>query len=211
MKVSEIFFSIQGEGVLMGTPTIFIRFSGCNLDCAWCDTDYAKNDADAKEMSINEILDEIERYDSPFISITGGEPMIQEGIINLINALLEESYHITIETNGSIPLDSIPTSEEIMISMDMKCPSSGMTKPEMYDNLSFLSPRDQLKFVIADRVDYLFAKKVLRENDVNCPAIMTPVGGMDLKPLAEWVIQDCLMVRVMPQLHKLIWGNAKGV
>ena len=162
-------------------------------------------------MTVNEILDKIEHFNTPFVSLTGGEPLLQEDINTLITSLLEESYHITLETNGSLALNELPVSEEIMISMDMKCPSSGMTRSEMYDNLSFLSPQDQLKFVIADRVDYLFAKKVLRENDVNCPVVMTPVGGLDLKPLAEWVLQDCLLVRVMPQMHKLIWGDARGV
>lgn len=209
MKVAEIFLSLQGEGVLMGTPTVFVRFVGCNLDCAWCDTNYAKSGG--VEMTVNEILDKIEHFNTPFVSLTGGEPLLQEDINTLINSLLEESYHITLETNGSLALNELPVSEEIMISMDMKCPSSGMTRSEMYDNLSFLSPQDQLKFVIADRVDYLFAKKVLRENDVNCPVVMTPVGGLDLKPLAEWVLQDCLLVRVMPQMHKLIWGDAQGV
>ncbi|WP_400207962.1 7-carboxy-7-deazaguanine synthase QueE [Candidatus Methanomassiliicoccus intestinalis] len=209
MKVAEIFLSLQGEGVLMGTPTVFVRFVGCNLDCAWCDTNYAKSGG--VEMTVNEILDKIEHFNTPFVSLTGGEPLLQEDINTLITSLLEESYHITLETNGSLALNELPVSEEIMISMDMKCPSSGMTRSEMYDNLSFLSPQDQLKFVIADRVDYLFAKKVLRENDVNCPVVMTPVGGLDLKPLAEWVLQDCLLVRVMPQMHKLIWGDARGV
>ena len=209
MKVAEIFLSLQGEGVLMGTPTVFVRFVGCNLDCAWCDTNYAKSGG--VEMTVNEILDKIEHFNTPFVSLTGGEPLLQEDINTLITSLLEESYHITLETNGSLALNELPVSEEIMISMDMKCPSSGMTRSEMYDNLSFLSPQDQLKFVIADRVDYLFAKKVLRENDVNCPVVMTPVGGLDLKPLAEWVLQDCLLVRVMPQMHKLISGDARGV
>ena len=209
MKVAEIFLSLQGEGVLMGTPTVFVRFVGCNLDCTWCDTNYAKSGG--VEMTVNEILDKIEHFNTPFVSLTGGESLLQEDINALITSLLEESYHITLETNGSLALNELPVSEEIMISMDMKCPSSGMTRSEMYDNLSFLSPQDQLKFVIADRVDYLFAKKVLRENDVNCPVVMTPVGGLDLKPLVEWVLQDCLLVRVMPQMHKLIWGDVRGV
>jgi len=125
--------------------------------------------------------------------------------------LLDDGYHITIETNGSLPLDSLPSSEEIMISMDIKCPSSGMSGHNLYENLSFLSLRDQLKFVIADRIDYLFAKKVLSEHDVNAPVILTPAGGTDLLPLAEWVLEDKLWVRVLPQLHKIIWGGRRGV
>ena len=116
-----------------------------------------------------------------------------------MNTLIDNEYHVTVETNGSLPLEEIPNSEEIMISMDIKCPSSGMADRNLLDNLEFLSPRDQVKFVIADRVDYLFARKVLREHEVNAPVIFTPVGGTTLKPLAEWVLADKLLVRVMNQ------------
>lgn len=209
MKVVEIFFSLQGEGVLMGTPTTFVRFAGCNLDCAWCDTRYAREGGE--EMSIEQILTKVEASGTPFVCLTGGEPMLQDDIYRLIQALLDDSYHITIETNGSMPLQRLPNSDEILISMDVKCPSSGMSDKMDPENLEFLSPRDQLKFIIADRVDYLYAKKVMRESEINAPIIMTPVGGTDLKQLAEWVLRDKLMVRVMPQLHKLIWGEKRGV
>jgi len=209
MMVSEIFFSLQGEGVLMGTPTTFVRFVGCNLDCSWCDTKYAREGG--KEMSANEIFDRVEEIGSPFVSLTGGEPLVQEDIYQLLDALLENGYQVTVETNGSLPLERMPNSEELMISMDVKCPSSGMSDKLHPDNLEFLGPRDQLKFIIADRVDYLYAKKVLREHEVNCPIIMTPVGGQDLKPLAEWVLADKMWVRVLPQLHKIIWGDKRGV
>jgi 7-carboxy-7-deazaguanine synthase len=209
MKVSEIFFSLQGEGVLMGTPTTFVRFVGCNLDCTWCDTKYAREGGD--ERTIDQIFDQIESFETPFVCLTGGEPLIQDEIYKLIDTLLENSYHVTIETNGSIPLDRIPNSEDVLISMDVKCPSSGMSDKIVYDNLEFLSPRDQLKFIIADRVDYLFALKVMREHEINAPIIMTPVGGTDLKELTEWVLRDKIFVRVLPQLHKLIWGEKRGV
>lgn len=209
MKVSEIFFSLQGEGVLMGTPTTFIRFTGCNLDCSWCDTKYAREGGE--EMSRDEIIRKVEHLGSPFVCLTGGEPLIQEDIYKLIESLLEDSHHVTIETNGSVPLERLPNSEDILISMDVKCPSSGMSDKILKENIEFLAPRDQLKFVIADRVDYLFAKKVIRENEINCPVIMTPVGGTDLKELAGWVLGDKLWVRVLPQLHKIIWGDQRGV
>lgn len=209
MKVIEIFFSLQGEGVLMGTPTTFVRFEGCNLDCTWCDTRYAREGG--MEMSVDQILDKVESMGMPFVCLTGGEPMVQEDIYKLIDALLENNFHVTIETNGSVPLQKLPNSDDILISMDIKCPSSGMSDKMCYDNLEFLSPRDQLKFIISDRVDYLFAKKVLRENEVNAPIIMTPVGGTNMKELADWVLRDKIFVRVMPQLHKLIWGDKRGV
>ena len=209
MKVIETFVSLQGEGVLMGTPTTFVRFEGCNLDCKWCDTKYAREGG--KEMSANEVLDEVERFGVPFVCLTGGEPMLQDDILVLVEDLLDSEHHVSIETNGSLPLDTLPNSEDLLISMDVKCPSSGMSDSLYRDNLEFLGPRDQLKFIIADRVDYLFAKKVLRENEINCPIIMTPVGGTELKDLASWVLNDRLWVRVLPQLHKLIWGEKRGV
>lgn len=209
MRISEIFFSIQGEGVLIGMPTTFVRTVGCNLDCSWCDTRYAREGG--KDMTAEEISAAVDRLGAPFVSLTGGEPLIQKDIYQLIDMLLDDGYHITIETNGSLPLDRLPSSEEIMISMDLKCPSSGMSSHNLYENLGFLSLRDQLKFVIADRIDYLFAKKVLSEHDVNAPVIMTPAGGTDLLPLAGWVLEDRLWVRVLPQLHKIIWGERRGV
>ncbi len=209
MRISEIFFSLQGEGVMIGTPTTFVRTVGCNLDCSWCDTRYAREGG--KEMTAEEVSAAVDRYGAPFVSLTGGEPLLQSDVYRLLDMLLEDGYHITIETNGSQPLDRLPTSEEMMISMDVKCPSSGMSDRNRYENLDFLSLRDQLKFVIADRVDYLFAQKVLREHDVNCPVVMTPAGGVDMLPLAEWVLADKLWVRVLPQLHKIIWGDRRGV
>ena len=209
MRIIEIFYSLQGEGVLMGTPTTFVRTDGCNLDCTRCDTKYARQGGE--EMSVDEVFEQVERKGVPFVSLTGGEPLLQEDIYRLIMALIDNEYHVTVETNGSLPLESIPASEEIMISLDVKCPSSGMADRCLADNLEFLSPRDQVKFVIADRVDYLFARKVLRDHDINAPAIFTPVGGTALKELAELVLADRLMVRVMPQLHKIIWGERRGV
>lgn len=209
MKVIEIFYSLQGEGTLMGVPTTFVRFAGCNLDCDWCDTKYAK--AGGEDMTMEQIIERVEEIGAPFVALTGGEPLVQEGVNRLVEALLEDSYHVTVETNGAVALESLPSSEELMISMDVKCPSSGMSHRIMYDNLAFLSARDQLKFIIADRVDYLFAQKILREHEVNCPVVMTPVGGTGLKELAKWVLDDGLWVRVLPQLHKIIWGDMRGV
>lgn len=209
MRIIEIFTSLQGEGVLMGTPTTFVRFEGCNLDCNWCDTRYARSGG--REVTVGQLIDEIENEDVPFLCLTGGEPMLQEDIVELINDLLDSEHHVTIETNGTIPLEILPDSEDLLISMDVKCPSSGMSDRVHRDNMTFLGPRDQLKFIIADRVDYLFAKKVLRENEINCPIIMTPVGGTELKELADWILEDRLWVRILPQLHKLIWGEERGV
>ena len=125
-------------------------------------------------MSVDMIFSAVERFCCPFVCLTGGEPLIHEDVYRLMSTLLENDYHVTVETNGSIPLERIPVSEEILISMDMKTPSSGMSGRMVMENLEFLSPRDQLKMVIADRVDYMFARKTLRENEINCPVIFTP-------------------------------------
>ncbi len=209
MKTLRVFFSLQGEGVLIGTPTVFVRTIGCGLDCKWCDTGYAKEGGE--ERSIDSILETVESYGAPFVALTGGEPLEQGSIYELIGCLLDSDHHITVETNGSISLSKIPVSDDVMISMDVKCPSSGMSDRMDLSNLQFLSPKDQLKFVVSDRVDYLYAMKILRENDIDCPIIMTPVGGLALEPLAGWVLNDRLWVRVLPQLHKIIWGEKKGV
>ncbi len=209
MKVKELFRSLQGEGVLIGTPTVFVRTVGCNLDCDWCDTEYAKEGGE--EMSVEQIVEEVEEFDARFVCLTGGEPLLQKDAIKLINKLVEKCYHVTVETNGSMPLEDIPCTENVLISMDIKCPSSGMEDKMMFSNIELLSPADQLKFIVADKKDLLYAEKTIREYGPKCNIIFTPVGGLELKPVAEFVLKKNLNARVLPQLHKLIWGDAQGV
>lgn len=209
MRICEIFYSLQGEGTLIGVPTTFIRTTGCNLDCRWCDTVFAREEGE--EMSVPEIIREVDAKESPMVCVTGGEPLLQKGIYRLLESLLSRSYHVTLETNGSLPLDEVPCNEMLMISMDLKCPSSGMWDQMLMENIEVLSPYDQLKFVIAGDEDMDHVREVLGTYDVNCPVIVTPVGGMDLRPLAEWALDNRLQVRVLPQLHKIIWGERRGV
>ncbi|UCE73855.1 MAG: radical SAM protein [Methanomassiliicoccales archaeon] len=209
MKINEIFYSIQGEGELIGVPTIFIRTSGCNLRCSWCDTKYAYEEG--HEMSLEEILKKTKEYPSTHICITGGEPLLQKDIIGLVQKLSQNRYQVSIETNGSKSIEELPCLESLMISMDIKCPSSGMQKEMDFSNLDLLSLNDQLKFVIGDRKDYEYAKKIIAEHKPLCSLIMMPVSGTDLQKLADWVLEDGLKVRVLPQLHKLIWSEKKGV
>ena len=206
LRVYSIFKSIQGEGLLMGIPTVFIRLAGCPLKCSWCDTAEART-APGKSMSIEQILAEVEKTRLSYVCLTGGEPLAQEGSITLINKLTEKDYFVQLETSGAIPLEEVPCSENVMISMDIKCPSSGEQDKMDLSNLELISQFDQLKFVIADENDYLYAKKIMSENVINAAIIMTPVGGTDLEWLAKRAIRDKLKVRVMPQLHKLIWGD----
>lgn len=209
MKINEIFHSIQGEGLTMGIPTTFVRLAGCNLRCQWCDTKYAYDEGE--EMGIDEILARVEELGCDQVCVTGGEPLHQEGHVRLIEKLLESGHLVTLETNGSFSLEELPVSDHFMISMDLKCPSSKMDDQMRLENLELLSPNDQLKFVICDEEDYEHAKNILAQNESHCNVIMQPVDGRDLKQLAKLVVRDNLAVRVLPQLHKLIWGDKRGV
>jgi 7-carboxy-7-deazaguanine synthase len=209
MKINEIFYSLQGEGILIGVPTTFIRTTGCNLRCSWCDTKYAYEEG--KEMSIEEIVAKVKDFPAIYISITGGEPLIQKDTINLIQRLNDAGYEICLETNGSKSIEELPCLDSLMISLDIKCPSSGMHEEMEFSNLELLSPNDQLKFIIDDENDYKYAKNIIAKYGPICSIIMMPVGGKELKNLAEWVLKDRLKVRVLPQLHKLIWSGKRGV
>lgn len=209
MKVIEIFRSLQGEGVLIGTPTVFVRFQGCNLRCEWCDTGYAREGG--QEMSVEQILEKVEEFKTQFVCLTGGEPLLQRDSLKLMNKLLEKLYHVTLETNGSIDLEDVPCAENMLISMDIKCPSSGMHEKMMFSNIELLSPADQLKFIVADKEDLKYAENILRQYEVKSTVVFTPVGGLDLEPVANFVLSRKLNARVLPQLHKLIWGDENGV
>lgn len=202
-----MFRSIQGEGKLIGVPTYFIRSVGCNLDCAWCDTKYAFDGG--TEMSVDEIVDSAR--DEKYVCLTGGEPMIQKEFPELLDRLLAAGKHVTIETNGSVSLRGLPDTDNILVSMDLKCPSSKMTGKMDWSNLALLKPKDQLKFVLADESDYDFAVEVVKKYAPDTEVIFSPVGGLEVRPIAERVVESGLNVRVLLQLHKIIWGNKKGV
>lgn len=208
MRVCEIFLSIQGEGLTMGMPTTFVRLAGCNLRCRWCDTRYAEDEWE--EMPVDAILARVEELGCGNVCVTGGEPMCQPETLKLLSRLVDGGRRVVLETNGSKSLEVVDCSEMLTISMDVKCPGSGEAESTDLANIELLSPADQLKFVIADRADYQYAKSVLEEWPPACPVIMTPVGGTDLKELIKWVLRDKLDVRVLPQLHKLVWGNERG-
>lgn len=208
MEICEIFKSVQGEGILIGAPMTFVRTAGCNLNCAWCDTEYAKGQGTG--YTVPQLMEEVRRRKIGQVCITGGEPLLQKDLVRFIEALIQESYVIQLETNGSIPLDEMPCSEGLLVSMDLKTPSSGMEDRMSMENLELLSPFDQLKMVVADGKDRMFVKEVLDNHDLKCPVVLTPVGGTDLAPLADWVVDQGLEVRVLPQLHKLIWGEERG-
>jgi len=209
LKVNEIFLSVQGEGLYMGRPTVFIRLTGCNLRCKWCDTKYAFEDGD--KMTVEEVLAKVEEYGIKEVCITGGEPLLQDEVIGLMFRLIDGGYHIVLETNGSINIEEVPAEDEVSIAMDIKCPSSGMADRMLFSNIELLGPGDFLKFVVADEKDYDYAMDILDTYQPECEAVFTPVGGADLKWLAERLIEDRARdIRILPQLHKIIWGNERG-
>ena len=173
-----------------------------------CDTVYAKDPADGEDMEISEIIKKVKKYPAKYVCITGGEPLLQKNIKVLINKLLKLGCNVSLETNGSVTLKDLP--EKLFVSMDIKCPSSKMEKRMDFRNIKLLKKTDQLKFVIEDKRDYGYAKSIIKKYNPRCNIVLTPVGGVDVKKLATNVLSDGLNVRVLPQLHKLIWGNRRG-
>ena len=210
MEVSEVFLSLQGEGLDIGLSTVFVRTARCNLECAWCDTKYSWEPGE--ERSVQSLVEEVEAYGVPRVCISGGEPFLQAEEVAELSAELEaRGMEVVIETNGSIDLDAVPRGERVSFSMDLKCPSSGMQDRNLFTNVPKLRQGDLLKFVIAHQEDYIFAKRMLERCPPNCAVVFQPVGGLDLRDLAERVLEDRLDVRVLLQLHRFIWGDQRGV
>jgi len=208
MRICEIFRSIQGEGLTMGLPTTFVRTVGCNLRCSWCDTQYSMEGGE--EMSLDEIMEAV--GDARTVCVTGGEPLLQPEMPELIGRLLDAGKRVVVETNGATDISLVPDSPMVMISMDVKCPSSGMTDRMLESNMRIIGAKDQLKYVIADDADYEFAVAHLRSHSPEASVIFTPVGGTErLEWLVARVLEDGIEARVLPQLHKIIWGDRKGV
>jgi len=209
MKINEIFYSLQGEGALVGLPTVFIRTTGCNLRCSYCDTTYAYEEG--TDLSLKQILRIIESYHCPSVCITGGEPLLQKDLMALLTTLQRKRYTICIETNGSRSVKQFCGKKNVMISLDIKCPSSGMHQKMNLHNIKLLSNTDQLKFIIKRKEDYDYAKHVITSYKPACMVFLQPVWGTDPQKLAAWILHDKLPVRLGLQLHKLLWGEKKGV
>ena len=210
LKVNEIFYSIQGESSYAGLPTIFIRLTGCPMRCGYCDTAYAFKDGD--NFTIDHILEIISEYKTKNVTVTGGEPLAQKECWTLLNCLCEEEYTVSLETGGAISISEID--QRVKIILDIKTPGSGEEKNNFWDNLELIKPKDEIKFVITDLKDYVWAKEVLIREKLNEKALIlfSPVyGDIDPKDLAEWILKDQLPVRYQIQLHKIIWGEVPGV
>lgn len=212
LKINEIFKSIQGESIYAGLPCTFVRLAGCNLRCTYCDTNYAYYEG--KEISDEDIMAKIDEYGVKCVEFTGGEPLLQEETPNLIKTLLDKGYNVLIETNGSICIGCLD--KRINIIMDYKTPRSGMSERMRPKNFEFLKPSDQIKFVLMDESDYIWAKDIIVENKLSDKfenILMSPVyGELPPKDLVDWVLKDELQVRVQLQIHKYIWPpDERGV
>lgn len=204
LKINEIYYSVQGESSWAGLPCVFVRLTFCNLRCTYCDTEYAFYEG--KNMSVDEILAEIDKYGCNLVEITGGEPLVQEKSLDLMHKLCEAGYEVLLETGGSLPIKEID--RRVNIILDLKCPSSGMEKKNLYENLDYIKRSDEVKFVIGSRDDYEWTKQKLNEYDLtNKAEILCSVVFGKLEPLTlvKWILEDRLKVRFQLQMHKFIW------
>jgi 7-carboxy-7-deazaguanine synthase len=208
MRVIEVFHSLQGEGPLTGTRTTFVRTARCNLRCSWCDTKYSFGPG--YERSVASIVREVTRHRTRHVCLTGGEPLLQKESVTLVRELSRKGITTVIETGGSLDVRPFLGVAGVSLSVDVKCPSSRMEGKNRWENLPLLRTTDVLKFVIADRKDYLYARRVLRKYTGPATVVFQPVWGSDGGHLADWVLKDRLDVRVMLQEHKVLWGDVPG-
>lgn len=211
LKVNEIYLSIQGESTQAGLPCVFVRLTYCNLRCTYCDTEYAFYEG--KDYTIDQVIKEIGKYDCQLVEVTGGEPLVQEECKDLMNRLCNEGYVVMLETGGSLPVKDVD--QRVMIIMDFKCPSSGMMKKNLYENINYIKPTDEIKFVVGNREDYEWSKEIIEKYNLSskCNILFSVVFG-ELEPvtLVGWILEDKLNVRFQLQMHKFIWApDTKGV
>lgn len=209
LRLTEIFYSLQGEASRAGLPTVFVRLTGCPLRCTWCDTTYSFTGGEP--ATIESVLAEVGKYPARQICVTGGEPLAQKDCLPLLTALCDAGYDVSLETSGA--LDVAGVDPRVARIMDLKAPDSGESARNLWRNLDVLSQRDEIKIVIASRNDYEWARDVLRERQLDrlCPVLLSPAGGLiEPQSLADWILEDGLNVRFQLQLHKLLWGNMKG-
>ena len=209
LRITEIFYSLQGESNTVGIPTVFIRLTGCPLRCIYCDTAYAFSGG--KKIEIEEIIVEVEQYITRYITVTGGEPLAQPACLELIKQLLDKGFIVSLETSGAIDVSGVD-SRAVKV-MDLKTPGSGELDKNIYQNIDYLSSKDQVKFVIGNNEDYDWSKATLTKYGLleRCEVLFSPVVGLqNPTELADKILQDRLPVRFQIQLHKLLWDNAQG-
>ncbi len=209
LRVNEIFFSLQGETSRSGLPTVFVRLTGCPLRCGYCDTAYAFHEGETR--SIDAVLAEVARFETRYVCVTGGEPLAQRPCLALLTRLCDAGYSVSLETSGAIDIGAVD--ERVSRIVDIKTPGSGEAEKNLWANLGRLNERDEVKFVLCNEADYLWAAALLRERrlDAICPVLFSP-SAQELPgaTLADWILRDQLPVRMQVQLHKVLWNDARG-
>jgi 7-carboxy-7-deazaguanine synthase len=208
-RITEIFYSLQGESRTVGLPTVFVRLTGCPLRCGYCDTEYAFYGGE--KMAITDIVEQVAGYNPRYVCVTGGEPLAQPNCIPLLTAICDLGVEVSLETSGAMDITRVDP--RVVKVMDLKTPGSGEESKNRYSNIELLRQQDQLKFVICNREDYDWARAKLDEYQLaeRCEVLFSPIHG-ELKPadLADWIVEDNLPVRMQLQLHKYLWGDEKG-
>ena len=209
LKITEIFHSLQGESTFVGLPTVFVRLTGCPLRCTWCDTEYAF--AGGKWYDIDSVISEIKKYKTPYVCVTGGEPLAQKRCFHLLDKLIEHGFNVSLETSGAINIANV--NDKVVTIMDLKAPASGEEQKNLYENINYLDAKDQIKFVLKDRTDYHWCQKIIQRYNLvdKCEILLSPVAdSLKASDLAQWILDDNMPVRFQLQLHKILWQDAKG-
>lgn len=209
LRISEIFYSLQGETSRMGLPTVFIRLTGCPLRCHYCDTAYAFTGG--SNLAIAQILAQVAQYKTQFVTVTGGEPLAQKACLLLLTALCDAQYSVSLETSGALDISKV----DVRVSkiMDIKTPDSGESDKNNWTNLEYLTQRDEIKFVLCNEEDFHWASRMIQNHQLQaiCPILFSPVySNLAPETLASWILRDQLPVRMQIQLHKLLWGEGPG-
>ena len=208
LRITEIFYSVQGETSRVGLPTVFVRLTGCPLRCGYCDTAYAFHGGES--LALADILAQVAAYQPHYVTVTGGEPLAQKSALTLLTALCDAGYDVSLETSGALDISEVDA--RVARIVDIKTPGSGEVSKNRWENLAYLTAHDEVKFVITDETDYWWARAVLAERKLNqqCAVLFSPVHGSAGGALAEWILRDRLPVRMQLQLHKILWHDAAG-
>jgi len=207
LNITEIFYSIQGEALEVGLPTVFIRLTGCPLRCGYCDTTYAFKGNNP--MNIDQIIEKVREFPTHQVCVTGGEPLAQKNVHLLLNDLVKNKYQVSLETSGSIDISEV--NHAVSIVMDVKTPSSGEEHQNLISNLQYIKSSDQIKFVIGDMDDFRWTEEFIQNKSLEGNILISPVfGQVDLRDLADWLMQSKIKARLQVQLHKIIWGDEPG-